>query len=242
MRKLDRSHTFFVQTSADDVDMDPEAWLAAQPDIDTSLDFDGVDGVDDSTDKRANERDGKSATSSAEETSEDSLKSRAAPGITGAAAGALGRASRDVAAAVARGSSMASEGIDALAGGGWEVEDEEEEEEEKLVVCQRCHKLRFYGGVEESLRPGFSDSDLLTPQRFLVSFFCNKESCVECTLCSIPLICVRIYVHTVTMERGLHRVYRIVPLSLPGSSSERILQLSRPVIIIARARMWMGAC
>ncbi|CAN0400457.1 unnamed protein product, partial [Laminaria digitata] len=44
-----------------------------------------------------------------------------------------------------------------------------EEEEEKLTVCQRCYKLRFYGSVEESLRPGFSDSDLLTPRRFLVS-------------------------------------------------------------------------
>lgn len=50
--------------------------------------------------------------------------------------------------------------------------DEDEELEEKLVVCQRCHKLRFYGSVTESLRPGFSDSDLLTPQRFLVGALC----------------------------------------------------------------------
>ncbi|CAN0050203.1 unnamed protein product, partial [Hapterophycus canaliculatus] len=41
------------------------------------------------------------------------------------------------------------------------------EEEEKLVVCQRCYRLRNYGSVEDTLRPGFSDSDLLTPQRFL---------------------------------------------------------------------------
>ena len=48
-------------------------------------------------------------------------------------------------------------------------ENEKEEEEDRLVVCQRCHRLRYYGSVEESLRPGFSDSDLLTPQRFVVS-------------------------------------------------------------------------
>lgn len=57
-----------------------------------------------------------------------------------------------------------------------EIEVEEEKEEEKLVVCQRCHKLRFYGSVTESLRPGFSDSDLLTPKRFLVSTQCVLHS------------------------------------------------------------------
>lgn len=58
-------------------------------------------------------------------------------------------------------------GAEALAGWGAGVA-EEEEEEEKLVVCQRCYRLRNYGSVEDTLRPGFSDSDLLTPQRFLV--------------------------------------------------------------------------
>ena len=37
-----------------------------------------------------------------------------------------------------------------------------------VEVCQRCYRLRNYGSVEDTLRPGFSDSDLLTPQRFLV--------------------------------------------------------------------------
>lgn len=69
-----------------------------------------------------------------------------------------------------------------------EVAGSEEESEEKLVVCQRCHKLRFYGSVEENLRPGFSDSDLLTPKRFLVrraQAKCRRYSCitVACAFC-----------------------------------------------------------
>lgn len=48
------------------------------------------------------------------------------------------------------------------------LEEGDEEEQEKLLVCQRCYRLRNYGSVEDTLRPGFSDSDLLTPQRFLV--------------------------------------------------------------------------
>ncbi|CAM9940117.1 unnamed protein product, partial [Discosporangium mesarthrocarpum] len=52
-------------------------------------------------------------------------------------------------------------GLEEVGGGA-----EGKEEEEKIVVCQRCYKLRHYGSVSEALRPGFSDSDLLTPQRF----------------------------------------------------------------------------
>lgn len=93
----------------------------------------------------------------------------------------MGRASRDNVAL-----SIGSDGTDGGAGvdverasgegegaveAGWAgmQEEGEEEEKEKLVVCQRCYRLRNYGSVEDTLRPGFSDSDLLTPQRFLVS-------------------------------------------------------------------------
>lgn len=107
-----------------------------------------------------------------------------------ATVGGLGRAGRDAAALAGRGSAAGISGVlekekegEVVGGGvegeGWgqwgeagQGEGEgvvEEEEEEKLTVCQRCFKLRFYGTVLESLRPGFSDSDLLTPQRFLVS-------------------------------------------------------------------------
>lgn len=92
--------------------------------------------------------------------------------------GGLGRASRD--SKVLEGHEPAASEAAAVgtrAGGaelltGWEAAGGGgEEEEKKLVVCQRCYRLRNYGSVEDTLRPGFSDSDLLTPQRFLVSFF-----------------------------------------------------------------------
>ena len=33
-------------------------------------------------------------------------------------------------------------------------------------ICQRCFRLQQYGTVEESLRPGWSSNELLTPERF----------------------------------------------------------------------------
>lgn len=79
---------------------------------------------------------------------------------------ALGPAASTASAAVLRDS---RDGAERLAGWGAEAAVEMEEvEEEKLVVCQRCYRLRNYGSVEDTLRPGFSESDLLTPQRFLV--------------------------------------------------------------------------
>lgn len=100
-------------------------------------------------------------------------------------ASGLGRASRDskvlagrqpaavsTAAAAAVAESSGDDAAELLTGWGAaatrEAGEEEEEEDEKLVVCQRCYRLRNYGSVEDTLRPGFSDSDLLTPQRFLV--------------------------------------------------------------------------
>jgi ribosome biogenesis GTPase A len=35
-----------------------------------------------------------------------------------------------------------------------------------ICICQRCFKLQQYGTVEQSLRPGWSSHDLLTPERF----------------------------------------------------------------------------
>eukprot|EP01039_Chlorochromonas_danica_P003222 gene3222-3528_t len=38
--------------------------------------------------------------------------------------------------------------------------------EEKICICQRCFRLQQYGKVESALRPGWSENDLLTPERF----------------------------------------------------------------------------
>lgn len=35
-----------------------------------------------------------------------------------------------------------------------------------VCICQRCFRLQQYGQVEESLRPGWSNHELLTPERF----------------------------------------------------------------------------
>jgi ribosome biogenesis GTPase A len=50
---------------------------------------------------------------------------------------------------------------------GEEREGEEEEEAVKAaVICQRCHRLRNYGVVEEGLRPGWSAHNSLNPSFF----------------------------------------------------------------------------
>lgn len=61
-------------------------------------------------------------------------------------------------------------------------EGEEEEEEFRAVICQRCHKLKHYGDVEDALRPGWSANELLTPERFreLVSVVRRKRCAVVC--------------------------------------------------------------
>ena len=35
-----------------------------------------------------------------------------------------------------------------------------------VCICQRCFRLQQYGQVEEGLRPGWSENELLTPERF----------------------------------------------------------------------------
>ena len=37
---------------------------------------------------------------------------------------------------------------------------------DSVCICQRCFRLQQYGQVEENLRPGWSDHELLTPERF----------------------------------------------------------------------------
>eukprot|EP00903_Cladosiphon_okamuranus_P021077 g19362.t1 len=152
-----------------EVDMDPEAWLEAQSDINTDLDFDlDLDDLEDDHD------DG----SGGDDVLEDG---GGGPQRVEASASGLGRASRDAKVLEGREPAVSSTSAAVLEGSGEIAEQltgwgtvgseadfgEEEEEEEKLVVCQRCYRLRNYGSVEDALRPGFSDSDLLTPQRFL---------------------------------------------------------------------------
>jgi hypothetical protein len=61
-----------------------------------------------------------------------------------------------------------------------ESDDKETESEisdhDSLCICQRCFRLQQYGQVEESLRPGWSDHELLTPQRFETLLSSIKES------------------------------------------------------------------
>jgi hypothetical protein len=40
------------------------------------------------------------------------------------------------------------------------------ENADKVCICQRCFRLQNYGQIEESLRPGWSANELLTPERF----------------------------------------------------------------------------
>ena len=49
-------------------------------------------------------------------------------------------------------------------------------EDDSICICQRCFKLQQYGSVEESLRPGWSDHELLTPERFETLLECIRET------------------------------------------------------------------
>lgn len=51
-----------------------------------------------------------------------------------------------------------------------------------VCICQRCFRLQQYGTVEESLRPGWSDNELLTPERFqtLLGSIKDTEGVVLC--------------------------------------------------------------
>jgi ribosome biogenesis GTPase A len=56
----------------------------------------------------------------------------------------------------------------------------------KINICQRCFRLQKYGEVEESLRPGWSSDDFLTPQRFAnLLRVIRDEKCV--VLCIVDI-------------------------------------------------------
>ena len=48
--------------------------------------------------------------------------------------------------------------------------------DDSICICQRCFKLQQYGTVEDSLRPGWSEHELLTPERFESLLGCIRES------------------------------------------------------------------
>ena len=48
--------------------------------------------------------------------------------------------------------------------------------DDSVCICQRCFKLQQYGTVEDSLRPGWSDHELLTPERFESLLACIRET------------------------------------------------------------------
>lgn len=54
--------------------------------------------------------------------------------------------------------------------------------DEAVCVCQRCYRLQTYGQVEQQLRPGWSDHDLLTPEHFqnLLSSVRETDAVVLC--------------------------------------------------------------
>jgi ribosome biogenesis GTPase A len=56
--------------------------------------------------------------------------------------------------------------------------------ENAVCICQRCYKLQQYGKVEPSLLPGWSESEALTPKRFvdLLSVVKEKKAVVLCIL------------------------------------------------------------
>lgn len=94
--------------TADDVDMDPEAWLDAQPDIDTSLDFD--------LDDQGEEYETGNMPSSAGKPSRS--------GVGGGGGVGLGRAARDALATKGRSVSAGVAGdveVGVLGGGGGRI-------------------------------------------------------------------------------------------------------------------------
>lgn len=53
-----------------------------------------------------------------------------------------------------------------------------------ISICQRCFRLQAYGDVANHLRPGWSDHELLTPERFadLLSQIKNTKAVVLCLI------------------------------------------------------------
>lgn len=55
---------------------------------------------------------------------------------------------------------------------------------DNVCICQRCYRLQQYGQVEESLRPGWSSHELLTPERFesLLNTIKENDAVVLCII------------------------------------------------------------
>lgn len=60
----------------------------------------------------------------------------------------------------------------------------EAEDDDSLPICQRCFRLQQYGQVEQTLRPGWTENELLTPERFevLLSSIKSIDTAVLCII------------------------------------------------------------
>ena len=58
--------------------------------------------------------------------------------------------------------------------------------EKSVCICQRCFRLQQYGQVEQSLRPGWSDHELLTPEHF-VNLLSNIKEQKAVVLCIVDV-------------------------------------------------------
>jgi ribosome biogenesis GTPase A len=57
-----------------------------------------------------------------------------------------------------------------------------DDDEDDIPQCRRCFRLQQYGTIEDELRPGWSENELLTPERFesLLSNIKNTKSVILC--------------------------------------------------------------
>lgn len=100
----------------------------------------------------------------------------------------------------------------------------------QICVCQRCFKLEQYGTVEQSLRPGWSTNELLTPERF--EFLLGEiQKTNAVVLCLIDLF--DIYGNSVD-STSLFELYSFY-FFLSGSMLSNLKQIagSNPIVIAA---------
>lgn len=71
-----------------------------------------------------------------------------------------------------------------------ELRDRKRFVNDNICICQRCFRLQQYGQVEESLRPGWSDNELLTPERFESLLTTVKDS-PAVVLCLVDMFDLR---------------------------------------------------
>jgi ribosome biogenesis GTPase A len=63
-------------------------------------------------------------------------------------------------------------------------------DEPTICICQRCFKLNQHGTIDESLRPGWSKNELLSPERF-ETLLSNLKSIDAVILCIIDVFDLR---------------------------------------------------